>query len=163
MGGALRPGSTSEHDLLIPVRVQPCELEGLLAQIGYVDLIGCDEAAAKKRLLDRVSGIRAKPDEPPLCPKPSTAGHTAVPKRPDYPGVVRTAGRWLHQALIGGGIAAAVVGALLAWWFSAQLAHQVLTGPVLGNIGGNIGQQAPFDWKQIPPPPTRAGSRRSTT
>ena len=157
--------ATSEHDLLIPVRVQPCELEGLLAQIVYVDLIGCDEAAAKKRLLDRVSGIRAKPDEPPLYPKPSTAGHTAVPKRPDYPGVVRTAGRWLHQALIGGGIAAAVVGALLTWWLSAPPTQtsvdiqnqggqigQVVTGPVAGDV---IGQQTtvhgvPFDeYKQI--------------
>src|SRR5918995_562337 len=54
--------ATSEHDLLIPVRVRPCDRDGLLAQIVYVDLVGCDEAAAKKRLLDRVSGIRAKPD-----------------------------------------------------------------------------------------------------
>ena len=143
--------ATSEHDLLISVRVRPCELEGLLAQIVYVDLVGCDEAAAKKRLLDRVSGIRAKPDEPPLYPNPSKAGHTAVPKRPDYPGVVRAAGRWLHQALIGGGIAAAVVGALLTWWLGAaptqtsvNLQNQggqigpVVTGPIAGDV---IGQQ----------------------
>src|SRR3954462_14754941 len=57
--------ATSQHDLLIPVRVRPCELEGLLAQIIYVDLVGYDETVAKKRLLDRASGLRAKPDEPP--------------------------------------------------------------------------------------------------
>src|SRR3954470_2968770 len=108
--------ATNEHDLLIPVRVRPCELEGLLAQIVYVDVVGCDEAAAKKRLLDRVSGIRTKPDEPPLYPDPNTtAGHTAVSKRPDYPGVVRAAGHWLHQTLVGGGITAAIVGGLLTW------------------------------------------------
>src|SRR5918994_2487457 len=31
--------ATSERDRLIPVRVRPCELEGLLAQIIYVDLV----------------------------------------------------------------------------------------------------------------------------
>src|ERR671928_986477 len=41
--------ATSEHDLLLPVRVRPCELEGLLAQIVYVDLVGYDETVAKKR------------------------------------------------------------------------------------------------------------------
>ena len=60
--------ATSEHDLLIPVRVRPCELEGLLAQIVYVDLVGCGEAAARDKLLRRVEGIRLKPDEPPLFP-----------------------------------------------------------------------------------------------
>lgn len=155
-------GATSAHDLLIPVRVRPCELEGLLAQIVYVDLVGCGEAAAKKRLFDRVSGIRAKPDEPPLYPNPSSARHAAVPKRPDYPGVVRTAGRWLHQALIGSGIAAAVVWALLTWWLSATPTQtsvdiqdqegQIVTGPIAGDA---IGQQTtihgvPFDeYKQI--------------
>src|SRR5919202_940448 len=46
--------ATSEHDLLILVRVRPCELEGLLAQIVYVDLVGCGEAAARDRLVSRV-------------------------------------------------------------------------------------------------------------
>ena len=100
--------ATSEHDLLIPVRVRPCEPDGLLAQIVYVDLVGCDEAAAKKAPSRSGEGIRLKPDEPPLFP----AGQPrAVPKRPDYPGVVRAAGRWLHQALgSAGGIAATVAG-----------------------------------------------------
>jgi hypothetical protein len=88
-----------------------------------------------------------------------------VPKRPDYPGVARAAGRWLHQALLGGGIAAAVVGALLTWWLSATptptnidikneggQVGPVVTGPVAGDV---IGQQTtvhgvPFDeYKQI--------------
>jgi hypothetical protein len=106
--------ATSEHDLLIPVRVRPCALEGLLAQIVYVDLVGCSEAAARDKLLGRVEGIRLKPDEPPLFPgKP---GHAAVLDRPPFPGVVRTVARWLGRALVGGGVAAAVIGALLTWW-----------------------------------------------
>src|SRR3954468_17220 len=39
--------ATNEHDLLIPVRVRPCKLEGLLAQIVYVDLVDCSEATAR--------------------------------------------------------------------------------------------------------------------
>src|SRR3954453_8202639 len=60
--------ATSEHDLLIPVQVRPCEREGLLAQIVHVGLLGCVEAAARDKLLRRVEGIRLKPDEPPLFP-----------------------------------------------------------------------------------------------
>ena len=104
--------ATSEHDLLIPVRVRPCELEGLLAQIVYVDLVGCDEAAARDKLLRRVEGIRLKPDEPPLFPgRPAT---TAVPERPAFPACARGRATGCSKPSIGGGIAATVVGALLA-------------------------------------------------
>ena len=75
--------ATSEHDLLIPVRVRPCELKGLLAQIVYVDLVGCGEAVARDKLLKRIAGIRPKPDEPPLFPGEIT--HAAVVERPVYP------------------------------------------------------------------------------
>jgi hypothetical protein len=126
--------ATSEHELLIPVRVREVEPQGLLRTIIYVDLAGCEEATAKKRLLDRVRSIRRKPDEPPLYP--STSGHMAVPKRPDFPGVVRATGRWLHQVLIGGGIAAAVIGALLTWWLSGP---SEITATECGvAAGGNI-------------------------
>ena len=126
--------SMSQHDLLIPVRVRPCELEGLLAQIIYIDLVGDDdETTAKKRLLERVVGLRAKPDEPP--PYPRTVGLMAVPKRPEYPGVARTAGRWLHQVLMGGGIATAVTGALLTWWLSSPPSIRAECGVA---AGGNI-------------------------
>jgi hypothetical protein len=79
--------ATSEHDLLIPVRVRPCELEGLLAQIVYVDLIGCGEAAARDRLVRRVEGIRLKPDEPPLFP--GEIGHAVVSERPAFPATAK--------------------------------------------------------------------------
>src|SRR3954452_18714616 len=45
--------ATSRHDLLIPVRVRPCELEGLLAQVVYVDLVGCGEETGRLNLLQR--------------------------------------------------------------------------------------------------------------
>lgn len=85
--------ATSEHDLLIPVRVRPCELEGLLAQVVYVDLIGWDEVAARDKLLRRVKGIRLKPAEVPSFPR--EASHQATLERPDFPtagggGVVAT-------------------------------------------------------------------------
>ena len=81
--------ATSEHDLLIPVRVRPCELAGLFAQIGYVDLVGCDEVVARDKILRRVKGIRLKPDEPPLFP--GEVSHDAVPERPAFP-AARTGG-----------------------------------------------------------------------
>jgi TIR domain len=79
--------ATSEHDLLLPVRVRPSDREGLLAQIVYVDLVGCGEAAARDRLLRRVEGIRLKPEEPPLFP--GEVSHDAVPARPAFPAAAR--------------------------------------------------------------------------
>ena len=83
--------STSEHDLLIPVLVRPCELEGLFAQIVYVDLVGCDEVDARERLLKRVKRIRLKPDERPLFP--GKLSHDAVLERPAFPAAAQTSGR----------------------------------------------------------------------
>jgi hypothetical protein len=144
----------SQHDLLIPVRVRPCTFEGLLAQIVYVDLVGCDEAAAKKRLLDRVSGIRMKPDEPPLYPsKPaghSTIPHSTISERPDFPGVMRAAGRWLHQVLIAGGLAAAVTGAVLTWWLNSPSEIKAECGVA---AGGNITVGRDLSTECPPAPP----------
>lgn len=135
----------SQHDRLIPVRVRPCALEGLLAQIVYVDLVGCDEAAARKRLLDRVSGIRTKPDEPPLYPS-SPAGHSTVSQRPDFPGTMRAAGRWLNQVLIAGGLAAGVIGAVLTWWMSGPSEIKAECGVAAGGnitVGGDLSTECP--------------------
>ncbi|MGE3808868.1 MAG: toll/interleukin-1 receptor domain-containing protein [Gemmataceae bacterium] len=85
--------ATSEHDLLILVRVRPCELKGLLAQIVYVDLVGCSEDVARRKLIKRVEGIRLKPDEPPLFP--GEIDHTAVPERPVFPAVTPASERGL--------------------------------------------------------------------
>jgi hypothetical protein len=81
----------SEYDLLIPVLVRPCEPKGLLAQIVFVDLVGCKEEVARERVLSRVRGIRLKPDEPPLFP--SEVSHTVVPGPPAFPAAARTTNR----------------------------------------------------------------------
>jgi hypothetical protein len=49
---------------LIPVRVQPCEVKGLLP----IDLISCKDQVAQQRLLNGIRGIRLKPEQPPHLP-----------------------------------------------------------------------------------------------
>ena len=75
---------TSKHDLLVPIRVRPCELRGLLAPIISADLVGVTRDEARKRLLDRVAGTRSKPTERLLN---RVAGTRRKPeKEPSFPG-----------------------------------------------------------------------------
>lgn len=46
---------------LLPVRVEPCEGDGLLGQVVSIDLFSLDERRARERLLDGVKKGRAKP------------------------------------------------------------------------------------------------------
>jgi hypothetical protein len=141
--------ATSEHDLLIPVRVRPCELEGLLGQIVYVDLVGCGEAAAREKLLGRVAGIRLKPDEPPLFP--GEASHDAVPERPAFPSAAPTGGRVAMTGLpalmaggrappapwlVGGMALAALVVVATVWLLASGGRNVTATGGVAA--GGDI-------------------------
>src|SRR6476661_571816 len=75
-----------ENRRLIPVRVAEFQLEGLLAQIVYVDLVGLDEAKAREVLLaglGRDGSKRAVPQSPPRFP----GGVIHSVKRPQsYPG-----------------------------------------------------------------------------
>ena len=145
--------ATSEHDLLIPVRVHPCELEGLLAQIIYVDLVGCSEAAARDKLIKRVEGIRLKPDEPPLFP--GEISHAAVPERPAFPATAPMGGRWdmtsawsliakpsNRQILswIGGGIVAVAVGAwaVVTYVWPAQVPDKTVCAQQGIALGGDV-------------------------
>lgn len=52
---------------LIPVRVQPCKLSGILAPIIYVDLLNLEAEAAQETLLNALEA-RAKPLEKPQFP-----------------------------------------------------------------------------------------------
>jgi TIR domain len=52
---------------LVPVRVRECAPEGLLGQVVYVDLVGCDEQVARTRLLASLRE-RLKPLEAPSFP-----------------------------------------------------------------------------------------------
>jgi len=52
---------TGERRLLIPVRVRPVELTGLLSPIIYIDLVAVDEDESILRLLAGISLRRNKP------------------------------------------------------------------------------------------------------
>jgi hypothetical protein len=66
---------TSKDRKLIPVRVLDCKPAGLLASIGYIDLVGLDEQTALAKLLQSIKGERAKPTSAPGFPgsAPSSA------------------------------------------------------------------------------------------
>jgi hypothetical protein len=62
---------------LVPVRVRDCVLEGMLQTIVHIDLVGLDEAAARKRLTDGLGAKRGKPDQAPPFPGSTPAGQGA--------------------------------------------------------------------------------------
>ena len=69
---ALRADPQNLGARLVPIRVENCPLEGLLATITWVDLVGVDDpATARRTLLDRVAVAqegRAKPSRQPPYP-----------------------------------------------------------------------------------------------
>ncbi|GAA2732001.1 hypothetical protein GCM10010439_48730 [Actinocorallia aurantiaca] len=74
---ALRANPDNPSAKLVTVRLEDCELEGLLSTITYVDLVGVtDEETARDLLITRVrealSG-RAKPEDRPPSPFPPAA------------------------------------------------------------------------------------------
>ncbi len=73
---------TGRHGRLLPVRIGDCRPEGLLRVVVYVDVVGQDEAEAKRRLLTSIAPGRAKPETPVAFPG---AGVTSGSPRP-YPG-----------------------------------------------------------------------------
>ena len=87
---AFRLDPTGAKDLLIPVRARPVDLDGVLAQIVYVDIVNLDEGAAVELLLKRARGERGKPSSSPAFPS-SAAGTGGVTRRtsaapkPAYP------------------------------------------------------------------------------
>lgn len=62
---------------LIPVRVEPCELPGLLRAIVYIDLVGKDEEEARQALL---AGLRdsGRPQQQPRFPGPGPGKNLAA-------------------------------------------------------------------------------------
>ncbi len=57
-----------EQRLLVPVRIRPFDVEGLLGQLVYIDLVGRDEQEARTVLLAGVRRERAKPLTSPAYP-----------------------------------------------------------------------------------------------
>jgi tetratricopeptide (TPR) repeat protein len=65
---------TGQQGFLLPVRVRPCQVEGLLGPLVYIDLVDLDEAQAREKLLrelhrhDQDQPKRAKPSQAPGFP-----------------------------------------------------------------------------------------------
>jgi hypothetical protein len=77
---ALANDPTGVKGLLVTVRVRPCEVKALLAQVVYVDLVGLtSEQAMRQALLAGIDRTRAKPATPP--PAPDTGAAVATPER----------------------------------------------------------------------------------
>jgi len=74
---------TGEKGTLLPVRVQECELQGLLSQVVYIDLVGLTEQAANETLLTGVKQGRVKPTTAPGFPG---AVERIISEQPDFPG-----------------------------------------------------------------------------
>ena len=82
---AFRRDPKSEQGALLPIRVQKCEVEGLLGPIIYIDLVDLDEATAHKTLLVGVGRGRGKPETAPGFPG---GGQHTIPKPQRFPGVL---------------------------------------------------------------------------
>src|SRR5438045_7181764 len=80
---AFRRDPTSEQGRLLPVRVRPCDVEGILGQIVYLDLVDQDEATARATLLQGIKHERRKPTSPPVFPSTRRASQSS--DRPTFP------------------------------------------------------------------------------
>lgn len=78
---AFQRDPTGEQGVLVPVRVQQCDLQGLFSSIVYIDLVGRDQAGAKEALLQGIRSSRGKPRTPPAFPASS--------QQPPFPGSER--------------------------------------------------------------------------
>ena len=70
---------------LLPVFVKDCQPEGLLAPLIRIKLVGLDENAARRTLLEGVKKDRAKPPTRPDFPG---APGRAISSRPRFPGTL---------------------------------------------------------------------------
>jgi len=72
----------SKKKKLLPVKVRSCKPEGLLVAIVHIDIVGLDEDAAKKTVLEGVIAGRAKPESKPHFP-----AERSIATRPFFPKV----------------------------------------------------------------------------
>jgi tetratricopeptide (TPR) repeat protein len=75
-----------DQGLLVPVRVRPCDVEGLLKQVVYIDLVDLNEEKARATLLRGVKHERRKPSSSPVFP--STRHSSQAPAHPSFPGAL---------------------------------------------------------------------------
>jgi tetratricopeptide (TPR) repeat protein len=83
---------TGEKGLLIPVRIEQCELRGLHKAIVYIDLVQKEKEEARSFLLQRIEHIvtkkRPKPENEPDFPGSAKATPSAVSRQPRFPGAL---------------------------------------------------------------------------
>ncbi len=77
---------TGEKGILLPVRILPCELQGLWPSIIYIDLVEKNEEEACHLLLAGANRERAKPQEKPKFP--SKMQHEVVSHKPRFPNML---------------------------------------------------------------------------
>jgi hypothetical protein len=87
MGSGIAQDPEGKTRKLIPVRVDACQLTGILAPIVYLDLIGLPENDARTALLGAFS-IRNKPVSAPAFPSTRTPRSPGVP--PTHPALSRS-------------------------------------------------------------------------
>ncbi len=80
---AFRRDPRSEKGALLPVRVQKCEVEGLLGAIIYIDLVDLDEVRAREILL---AGVRQERGKPKTAPGFPGGGKHTIPEPRRFPG-----------------------------------------------------------------------------
>jgi len=76
---------TGEKGTLIPVRVQKCDLKGLLTPIIRIDLVNLDETAAKATLLQGIKQERMKPSVKSAFPG---GAQRSITEQPRFPGAL---------------------------------------------------------------------------
>jgi tetratricopeptide (TPR) repeat protein len=79
---AFRQDPTGQQGKLLPIRVRPCTLTGLLAAIVYIDLVGLNPLAAQNALISGIRRSRAIPSAPPAFPGDTSLQHSP----PAFPG-----------------------------------------------------------------------------
>ena len=85
LAAAFMRDPTGEKGTLLPVRVQKCDLKGILSAITYIDLVDLDETAAKESLLQGISRERIKPSVEPAFPGDV---RRSVTEQPRFPGAL---------------------------------------------------------------------------
>jgi hypothetical protein len=78
VGSGFCSRSDGANGALVPVRVENCELDGLLSGIVYVDLVGVEEEEALRRLL---AGLRGERPKPAIAPPYPIGAQPAFPRR----------------------------------------------------------------------------------
>jgi len=85
---AFRRDAKGRQGRILPVRVEECDVEGLLGPIVYIDLVNQEEQQARERLLAGIKRERAKPVSVafPRSITPRTSGTLPTLERPVFPG-----------------------------------------------------------------------------